>query len=264
MIGTSRGVYLQRPRFHDEPVYRDTEGDAFRQRRDRFLIDLLQQRHASNPGRHSPFGHMSSHTPPISLMPGMASMVGGHGRYNFSTSMDLSPDIALGFGMGMMGTGPHMVMGHESARPVLSHQPPYIRKRHSPFSYNSPGPPRAHSFIPTHRSTHRPTYSSFRGPSHSPFSSPRTTMLGDADSDDDDFEDDHFFPSRRRPGRHSRRNRHASRYPLRCRRYRSSMFEDSEDELEEYDDYEDDFDNEDALDGYFSRRGHSTRWRRGH
>lgn len=254
MIGT-RGVHFRQPRFQD-----DRERQAFRQERDRFFINLIRQRHESNSGYHSPFRRGDSRTSSIPLMPGMAPIMGGHQRCGFAPGMDMAPDIALA--LGMMGASPHMNMCHSMgmgmgmgerfapSRPSLRHHPPYIRQRHAPSSYNSPGPPRAHPFMPPHRSAH----SLFSHPPRSPFSSSETTLFGDDDSDDDDLEGEYSLPIRRSFGRHPRRShRHSSRYPSRRRRYPSSMFEDSEDENDHYDNYEDDFDDEDGLAEYFSR-----------
>ncbi|KAH7385551.1 hypothetical protein DE146DRAFT_792399 [Phaeosphaeria sp. MPI-PUGE-AT-0046c] len=154
-------------------------------------------------------------------------------------------------------TGMSMGMGSGPSRPSIRNQSRYICQRHAPLDYNPPGPPLAHSFMPTQRAAHLP----FRYPPHSPFTSSRTTLFENDDSDDDEFEDEYSLPMRQNFGRYSRGDhRHASRYPPRRRSYRSSMYKDSEDELKDYDDYEDDFDDEDGLDGYFSQRGPPLRW----
>lgn len=268
MIGNPRGVFFHQPRSHDASAYRDREQEALRQHRDRFLANLFQQRNTSNPGRHSPFGHMGSRASPMSFVPDMAAMMGGHRRHGLSNPVD---DFALR--LGMMGGGPQMSMGHGvgmgmglgmgygQSRPSLRHHAPYIRRHHAPMGYNSPGPPRAHSFMPTHRSAHRHMHSPYHHSLQSPFSPSSTTLLGDDDSDDEDFESDYLFPPRRSPGRHSRRSHmHSYRYPSRRRRHRSSVYEDSEDEFDDYDDFEDDFDDEDGLDSYFSRPRRVARW----
>jgi hypothetical protein len=247
-----QGGYAQRPQYHDAPYGREPE--PFRREQERMLAQLLRQRQSGLVGGHAPgLGGMGGHQSPFLSRHGMSPMMGGYPHHGLPPQMVMGP--GMGMPMGLMGMSPHMGrsphlsiglgMDMGLGQPPFGHSS-YGRRRQSPFGYDSPGPPRAHSFLP-HQQRH--AYSPFGGARHSPFSPP-SMMFGD----DDYYEDMYRTPPRHHLGRSMRSQPFGLPPQRRSRRrdYQRSMFGESEDEYEDYEDYDDDYDDEDMFGSHFS------------
>jgi hypothetical protein len=263
--------------FYDETHLRergvqDREGE-------KLLAEMLKQKQGGLfAGRPPALRGMGGHPSPCVGAHFMGPMPGRCPRHGFPPPMGMGMgmgidmgDRSLGMGTGMrlggmggmgmaMGMNPHIGMGGigtGSGQSLFSHSP-LRHQRRSPFSYGSPGPPRAHSFLPQSRHSHSP----FSRPRQSPFSSPNMIF------DDDDFDDDYRMPPRRGVGRQRRSVfSSAPRYSSRRRGYQPIMFEESEDEYDDYDDYDgydDDYDDEDEFEEYYPRRSPYMRLQRGY
>jgi hypothetical protein len=274
----TQGSHVQRPQYHDAPYGRAPE--HFGREQERMLAQMRRQRHIRLMGGHSPgLGGIAGHQPVFLGIHGMSSMMGGLPHHHLPPQMGMGPTISvpmglsmgsgMGIGMGMdmgmsrhlglsphMGRSPQMGMGLGTGIGIGRGQPsfghsPYGRQRHSPFGYESPGPPRTHSFLPQQRHA----YSPFGSARHNPFSPP-SMIFGD-----DDYEDMYRTPPSHHLGRSMRGQPFGLPPQRRSRRrgYQRSMFGESEDEYDDYEDYDDDYDDEDMFGSYFS--GQSPRLR---
>lgn len=189
-------------------------------------------------GHHPELNGMGGYPPPF---------LGGRGLMGGYPGQGMPMDMGMGVGGGL-GMGMHPALGMGFGMGMGRRQPfgpaPYAHARHPPFSYGSPGPPRAHSF--------RSPFSRSR---HSPFS----RMFGGAE---DDFDDEYRMPSRHGLGRGNRGAFRLARPRGRGNYRPGSYFEDSDDEFDEYDDYEDDWDDGDEYEEYYGsgRRSRQPRW----
>jgi hypothetical protein len=255
------------PKYYYDETYRD-RGGPDREGGDNLLAEMLRQRQGGLfAGRHPTLGGMGGRPSPFAGAHPMGPILGGYPRHGFPSPMGMGIGAGMGMGMGMgmrigdkgmaMGINPHIGVGGIGTgpgRPPLGHSP-FGHQRRSPFSYGSPGPPRAHSFLPRPRHSHPP----FSRPRRNPGSSPEMIF------DDDDFDDDYRMPPRRSFGRQKRSGfRFAPLYSSRKRGYQPTMFEEFEDDLDDYDVYDNDYDDEDEFEEYYPRRLPYMRLQRGY
>jgi hypothetical protein len=249
--------------YYDETHLRD-HGVPDREGRDKLLAEMLRQRQGGMfAGHHPGLGAMGIHQLPLPRAHPMGPMMGGYPRHGFPPPIGMGMGMGMGAGTGMgdrgmaMGIHPHIGMaglGTGPGRPMFDH-PPFGHQQRSPFSYGSPGPPRAHSFFPQPQHPQSP----FSRPRQRPFSSSQMIF------DEDQLDDDYHMPPRRGFGRQKRSGfRFVPRYASRRRSYQPSMFEESEDDYDDYDGYEDDYDGEDEFEEYFPRRSSYMRLQRGY
>jgi hypothetical protein len=278
MFGHHQGGYARRPKCYDAPY--DRVPEFFGREHEKILAQILRQRHGGLMGGHSPrLGGIEGHQPPFLGRHGMSPMMGGYPHHSLPPQMGMGPGIGIPMGLGMgsgmgvgsglgmsprLGTRPHTGMSPQLAMGLeigmggmgLCQYPfgvsSHGRRRHSPFGYDSPGPPRTHSFLlqPRH------AYSPFGGARHSPLSPPGMMFGGD-----EDYDDMYRTPARHHLARPMRPQPFGVPPQRRSRRrdYQRSIFGESEDEYDDYDDYDDEYDEDDILESYFS--GHSPHLR---
>jgi hypothetical protein len=229
-------------------------------------------------GQHPGLGGMGGRQSPLLGGRGMSLLMSSHPRYGFPPQVGMTPgmgmgmslgmgmgvgmgmemgsQLGLGTGLGNMGISPYMEMdlgmGIGVGRSPLGHLS-YRRQRHFPFSYGSPGPPRAHSFLPQQRHTHSP----FSHARRSPLTTPSITY-----EDEDEYAEGYRILPRRPFGRQVRGQPcRYMRSRLRRRDYQRSMFEESEDEYYGSDDYDDEYDGEGGVESLFPRQSPQMRLR---
>jgi hypothetical protein len=249
---------MHRPKHFDDSFSRGGGGlgrDVEREEEERLFANLLRQRQGgvfSGGCQHSGSEGMGAHRPPLSSPYSIPPLMGSFPRRGFPPPMGLPPGLGMGIpgAVPYMGMSPDMELEMGLGRTPHGHSPfehhSASERQSSPFGYEGPGPPRAHSFLPQHHQRHplfyRPRSSSV----------PPRTMF---DDEDDGRGEDCRMPSGRGFSRQLRGGyRFASRHPCRRRWTRRSFIEDSEDDRDHYDDYEDKFGIDDDFEELFFRR----------